>query len=279
MTRFARRPVLMEQLGALPSWKSLIEQMKKKKRASSAVSATSAAQARFHVTLAVISVMTGGFAFIGALVLRDFLKQNMDRLMSDLKRPWVKSLLYMFVGITIAVLGTLAFSIIQYRTQEDQEKQRAKDVRYAEHRELCNSIYLALLREKNVDAMENYLGEASACPNFEKIRARVAKAKAKRSECDGVLHGVKSSPSLERMAELIEAHADCYNTDAMQVHLKMQQEKQRACDEALRDMKAAAATTDPETIRSTMYLGKETCYNRADMRLFLEGLDGQINDM
>lgn len=217
-----RRPILLQ--GTPPPWKVLLEKMRSRVQKKVYVPSTPK-QVHFHVTLAVVSVMTGGFAFIGALVLRDAMKDSLESLTSKFKKPWIKTVTYLVLGIVVAIGGTLVFSIIQHNTQNMQLKHESEEMLRREQRDLCNSIYLELLREKDALTMEKYLKDATLCYNYGKMVEHVRMAKKDQIVCNDALHLLKSSTSVDRMAEVVEKHAGCYNKDAMQAYLDIQRER------------------------------------------------------
>ena len=113
--------------------------IKRKKRKS-----TSGKAVYYKTTLALIGVVSGAFAFIGALILKDALQSSINGVTSKFKVWWLKTLIYTVLGLGVAIAGTVLVETMRANTQADQEAHE-NYVKYKDQRKkMCDQMLLEM---------------------------------------------------------------------------------------------------------------------------------------
>ena len=252
---------------ATPKWKSMLSKFKGAKRKT--VRGVSSKGVYFKTTLAVVGVVSGAFAFIGALVIKDFLKDGLTNVTNRFKNPWIKVAVYSVVGIVVAIAGTIMVEVIRSNINREKAQYEADEAYKQERRDMCTKMLRDMKKEKELGTLEEYLKGVKGCHNYRDMSKHVTSIKNKRKACDKAMDTLKTLTDPDAMMKLMEENADCYNKEAMKTYFDAEQQKRKTCDEMLVKIKEQSATQKVETVREQLYKGNEECYNKADVEKFL----------
>ena len=248
---------------AVPKWKSMLKKFKGAKRKT--VRAVSSKGVYFKTTLAVVGVVSGAFAFIGALVIKDFLKDGLTNVTNRFKSPWVKVGVYLLVGIVVAIAGTILVEIIRSNINKDKAQYEADEAYKRERRDMCSKMLLDMKKEKELGTLEEYLKGAKGCHNYRDMSKHVKGIKKKRKACDGAMETLKTLSDPNAMMKLMEENAECHNKEAMKTYFDAEQQKRKTCDDLLVKIKESTSLDD----KQKLFEGNGECYNKNEINKHL----------
>ena len=160
-----------EKKPATPKWKSMLSKFKGAKRKT--VRGVSSKGVYFKTTLAVVGVVSGAFAFIGALVIKDFLKDGLTNVTNRFKNPWIKVAVYSVVGIVVAIAGTIMVEVIRSNINKEKAQYEADEAYKQERRDMCSKMLRDMKKEKELGTLEEYLKGAKGCHNYRDMSKHV----------------------------------------------------------------------------------------------------------
>ena len=231
---------------ATPKWKSMLSKFKGAKRKT--VRGVSSKGVYFKTTLAVVGVVSGAFAFIGALVIKDFLKDGLTNVTNRFKNPWIKVAVYSVVGIVVAIAGTIMVEVIRSNINREKAQYEADEAYKQERRDMCTKMLRDMKKEKELGTLEEYLKGAKGCHNYRDMSKHVTSIKNKRKACDKAMDTLKTLTDPDAMMKLMEENADCYNKEAMKTYFDAEQQKRKTCDELLVKIKESTSLDDKQKL-------------------------------
>jgi hypothetical protein len=251
-------------------YSSRLSGIKKKERKG-----TSGKVVYYKTTLALIGVVSGAFAFIGALILKDALQSSINGVTSKFKVWWLRTLIYTLLGLGVAISGTILVETMRSKTQAEQEDHE-NYVKYRDQRKkMCDQMLLEMKKETKMDTLQAILKDGATCYNNQKMSAHVAEVEKQQKACDERLELLKQQTTVEEMQTIVEQTTECYNKEAIKTWFETEKGKRTAAEETLRTMKTDKTSKVEELQKLTE--GKEA-HNKAEVDAYLEERQQKEND-